>query len=272
VPVLEQTNGKKHAVVCEARRALCLRCGQCAALCPSDSIVVDGLAPEDYLPTSPHGIAYEPMLTLLRQRRSVRRYKGRPVPRAVLEQVIAAAAAAPALSGSGAIGVIAVDALDKLAALSAHTQALYRKLEKALGNPIARVIVKRRAGARKFHDLRDFAMPAIHWYLRWRDEGRGDEFRRDSPALLLFHCAVDEPAGDEACLLAAFHAVLAAETLGLGACINGLIPPVCNRWPAARALIGLPANREVFASLTLGYPKFHYRKAVPRRLAEVRYL
>ncbi len=50
------------------------------------------------------------------------------------------------------------------------------------------------------------------------------------------------------------------------------IPPACNRVPEIRELLGLPADREVYASLTLGYPKYIYHTAPPHKLAEVRYL
>lgn len=146
------------------------------------------------------------------------------------------------------------------------------KLAGLLGNPLGRFILKRRAGAQKFGVLKGFLMPAMRWYIRWHDQGEGDEIRRDAPAVMLFHCPVDEPAGDETCLLAAFHAVLAAETLGLGTCINGMLPPLCNKSAEARAFLELPDGHEVYASLTLGYPKYSFKKSIPRKLTGVRYI
>jgi hypothetical protein len=81
-----------------------------------------------------------------------------------------------------------------------------------------------------------------------------------------------EPMGDTNCAISAFHAIFMAEVLGVGTCFNDLIPPACNRSPGLRELLGLPPDREVYTSLTLGYPRFTFRKAVPRNLAEVRYL
>jgi len=69
-----------------------------------------------------------------------------------------------------------------------------------------------------------------------------------------------------------FHAIFMAEVLGIGTCLNDLIPPACNRVPEIRQILELPEEREVYASLTLGYPKYPFRRAISRRLAEVRYL
>jgi hypothetical protein len=63
-----------------------------------------------------------------------------------------------------------------------------------------------------------------------------------------------------------------ARTLGVGTCFNDLIPPACNRVPEIRKLIGLPEGREVYASITMGFPKYPFRRIVPRDLEEVRYL
>jgi nitroreductase len=72
--------------------------------------------------------------------------------------------------------------------------------------------------------------------------------------------------------MAAWQAVLMAESLGLGSCVNGLIPPACNKVPELRSLLGLPEGNEVHACLTLGWPKVKYRKTIRRHLAEARYV
>ena len=63
-----------------------------------------------------------------------------------------------------------------------------------------------------------------------------------------------------------------AEVLRVGTCFNDLIPPACNRSPDIRRFLGLPEEREVYSSVTLGCPLYRFIRAIPRRLAEVRYL
>ena len=144
---------------------------------------------------------------------------------------------------------------------------MYEKLEKNLNNPITRFIIQKRKGKRTLHTLLSFVMPGMRWYIRWFREGRSNEILRDCPALMLFHSPIYEPVGKENCTVAAFHAILMAQIIGIGTCFNDLIPPACNRVPEIRQLLGLPVDREVYASITMGYPKYKFRRIPGRALA-----
>ncbi|MFC1580223.1 nitroreductase family protein [Thermodesulfobacteriota bacterium] len=272
VPETIEPKGEKVTIVSPERVDLCMGCGQCAAVCPNGAIRVDGLDPEEFAPLRDMGIDENQLISLMEQRRSIRRYKDKPVPRDILDRIIEAAHRAPTGTSRRSTGVIIVDKPDILKTLSNHIHTLYESLDKALGNPIARFFVKRRAGRKMLGTLEDFVMPGMRWYIRWYRENRGDEILRDCPALMLFHSPAREPMGDANCIIAAFHAIFMAEVLGIGTCFNDLIPPACNRVPEIRELLGLPEEREVYASLTLGYPKYKFKQVIPRRLAEARYL
>ena len=253
------------------RAGLCIDCGHCAAVCPANAIRIPSLKDEDFLPVRQVEIEDDRLLTLLRQRRSVRRYLDRPVPRQSIDRMIDAARCSPTGTGKGTTGVIVLDDKKTLAALSEHVYKMYEDLEKALANPVVRFFIRRQAGEKSIKVLQDFVMPGMHWYIRWYREGKGNEIFRDCPALMLFHSPALEPSGEENCLLAAFHAVMMAQTMDMGTCLNGLIPPAFKRIPEARELVGLPEDREVHASITLGYPKYPFKRIVPRDLTEVRY-
>ena len=121
-------------------------------------------------------------------------------------------------------------------------------------------------------NLQSFVMPGMRWYIKWYREGVSDEIRRDCPALMLFHTLIEEPMGEENCVIATTYATFMAQALSVGSCRNDLIPPICNRSREIRELIGLPDNREVYSSLTLGYSKYDYRRTIPHQVSEVRYL
>ena len=272
IPETLQRGGEKVTVISNDRIDLCMSCGHCQAVCAENAIVVNDLASEFFSPVEDCRIDKDQFLSLVKNRRSIRRYKKKPVPRELLDQVIEAVHHAPTGTARRATGIIILDKEETLKTFSEMVYGMYEGLEKSLGNPIARFVIRRRVGEEKLSTLKDFVMPGMHWYIKWYREGRSNEILRDCRAIMLFHSPVLEPMAAENCLVAAFHGVFMAQVLGLGSCFNDLIPPACNRVPKIREMLGLPSDHEVYASLTLGYPKYKFKQTIPRKLAEVRYL
>lgn len=263
---------EKMTRICEQRKDLCLNCGQCTSVCQSDAIEVDVFSGHDFKSVQPLAISEEDLLMLMEQRRSTRRYKDKPVPRDSLNRILAACKRAPTGAANHSTGVVVIDTETQLKELSAMIYDVYQGLEKALKNPITRFFIKLRIGKQAFSTLGSFVMPGMHWYLKWKEQGLGDEILRDCKALMLFHSPVLEPMAQTNCALSAFHGIFMAEILGVGTCFNDLIPPACNQNKEILNFLGVPEGREVYSSLTLGYSKFKYQKVIPRKLAEARYL
>lgn len=267
------THGKvKETVISAERINLCMECGHCEALCPFDAIHADIFSGKPFEPVKKTTLTENQLLDLLQGRRSVRRYKDEKVPRNVLDRIIEAVHSAPTGTGSQSTGVIIIDNPEMLKALSAHFYSLYRKLETALANPIARFIIRKRKGKKTLGILQNFVMPGMHWYIKWYSEGRSNEILRDCPVLILFYSPNAEPMGEDNCTIAAYHAILMAEVLGVGTCFNHLIPPACNEDPEVIKMLKLPPDCNVYVSLTAGYSKYAFKKTIPRRLSGVRYL
>ena len=265
-------NDEKRTQVVKERLDLCMGCGQCAAVCPDGAIRVDGLDWEKFKSLRPLEIGYKQLMTLMENRRSVRRYKNKPVPRDVLDRIAEAVRYAPTGTGRPTTGMIIIDNPEKLQALAGLLHDFYEDLGKKLQNPLIRYMIKRRAGEKALYTLQNFVMPGMHWYNRWYREGTSDEITRNCPVLMLFHTPTFEPSGDENCIIAAVYAIYTAQVLGVGTCFNTLIPQACNRSDEVRRLIGLAEDREVHGSLTMGYPKYKFARTISRGLAEVRYL
>ena len=266
-----ERDGKPRTELASERIDVCIACGHCMALCATGSIRVDDLDPAAFRPVEPARVEPQELLRLLENRRTIRRYKATPVAREVLDRVVQAARTAPTPNSKG-VGIIVIDRAEPAKELSHHAYALYEDLLKASKHPIARHVIKHRVGAARLTAMRNFVFPGLRWYINWYRAGRSDEIRRDAPALLLFHGCVTDPSVDESCFVAVTYAMLMAECLGLGSVINGLVAPACNRSPAARKLIGLPDDHEVYGALSLGYPLLKFKKTIPRAGGTVRYL
>ncbi len=265
----------KYTIISPERLNLCMECGHCMAVCPDRAIKVDALNENKFAQIEELGFDERQFLSLLRQRRSVRRYKNKPVPREVINRIIDAAQCSPTGSGRIATGVIIIDNPKTLSTISELIYKEYEGLEKYLQNPFFRPFikhqVKQRKGKEMLGTLLDFVMPGMHWYIRWYREGKSNEILRDCPALMLFHSSSNEPMSAYNCVIAAFHAILMAEVLGIGTCFNDLIPQVCFRDPI-RALLDLADDQEVYVSITMGFPKYTFKRIPPRQLTKVRYL
>ncbi len=272
IPETIVQDDEKVTIISPERLNLCMKCGHCVAVCPNKAIEVEGLNSEEFAPFKELNINDKQLLSIMEQRRSVRRYKDKPVPREIINCIIDAARRSPTGTGRRSTGVIVIDNPKTLATFSELVYELYEGLEKNLKNPIARFFIKRQIGKKMIRTLQDFVMPGMYWYIRWYREGKSNEILRDCPALMLFHSPIYEPMGAENCLIAAFHAIMMAQVMRIGTCFNDLIPPACNRVPEIRKLLGLPDDREVYASITMGYSKYRFKRIPPRKLAEVHYL
>jgi nitroreductase/NAD-dependent dihydropyrimidine dehydrogenase PreA subunit len=272
IPETIKQGNTKETVISKERINLCMECGHCEAVCPSNAIHIDIFSGKPFEAVNKTNLTENQLLDLFKQRRSIRRYNNKSIPRDVLSRIISSANFAPTGTGKQSTGVIVIDNPDILKSLSEQFYSLYQKLEKALTNPIARFIIQRKKGKKILKTLQTFVMPGMHWYIKWYNEGRSNEILRDCPVLILFYSSNTEPMGEDNCTIAAYHAILMAELLGVGTCYNHLIPPACNEDPEVKRMLNLPANCDVYVSLTAGYPKYTFNKTIPRRLAEVRYL
>ena len=272
IPETVLKDGIKSTIISLERRNLCMACGQCTAVCPNGAISLDGMEPDGFKPVRPIQVSADSLLTLMEQRRSIRRYTDKPIPRETLDRIVDASRRAPTGTGSASTGVLVIDKRTYLDDLSTMLHEVYENLDKNLKNPMARFVIKKRIGPEMFHTLREFVMPGMRWFLKWKKEGMGDEILRDCKALILYHSPILEPMGESNCTIAAFHGILMAEILGVGTCFNHLIPLACNRSRKIREFLGLTKDRAFYSSLILGFSKYKYHKVVPKRFEEVRYL
>ncbi|MBN1516470.1 nitroreductase family protein [Candidatus Sumerlaeota bacterium] len=97
-----------------------------------------------------------------------------------------------------------------------------------------------------------------------------DHYLHNAPLLMLFHGNRRIVSYEENAQLVCHHAMLAAVSLGLGATIIGLIPPVVDRSKVLRKRYGVPKENKILAALIIGRPKYKYKKSIHRELAGVK--
>jgi len=267
--ILEMVDEKAATV--EGRADACILCGQCVAVCPTESMTMPQLPMEDFerLPKQP--FEYEEFFDFLKLRRSARVFKDKPVERGVIQKILDAAATAPMGLPPHSTEVLVIDEREELDFLLEQFVKDYEFMIKGFSNPLIRPIIRLSAGAEDFHTLKTCILDiARHANEVYRDHG-GDNYMRGAPVLMLFHGNRWTMSYEENAHLICNYAMLAALSLGLGSTIIGLIPPVVDRSKLLRERYGIPKDNKVCTSLVLGYPKYKYRQGIRRDLAGVTY-
>jgi nitroreductase len=244
----------------------CWLCGHCVAVCPVDAIHHSAYPLED-CPTIETLPSHEKLVMALRERRSLRVFRDKPVPRETVRQLVDVSRWAPSASNAQAVDWIAVDDPTQIARLSAEVVATLGSLARLLQNRPLRPLLVLALGRDRAED----AVESADDFQRLAQaHARGaDPIFHHAPVVLVAHVPRGTYFGRDDAVYAAYNLMLAAERLGLGTCHIGYLNAALERNRDLPRMLGLPAERQIEVALTLGYPRFQFRRAVPRRQMEL---
>ena len=247
----------------------CVLCGQCLAICPSDAIAQGELPVDQQRRIERAGRADpEQLLGFLRQRRSVRSYKDKPVPRELLQRVAEMAGYAPtgAFGGDGWVRrVTVVSDPAVMDEVREHTVVYLRKLHKLLSGLMIQAVARFNEEARGgLITVPDLAMRLAEW-----DAGR-DAVTYDAPAAVFVSAARSQATPHEDTDAALMNMMLAADALGLGTCWNGWLGHAAGGdhvggFDALHRRLGLPEHHKVVQAFTVGWPALRLHSEPERR-------
>lgn len=233
----------------------CVSCGHCAVACPSDAIHVLGF--EDFetpLYTKDIPVSFEALKTLLRRRRSIRKYKPEPVSRVHLEEIIAAASMVPTAHNWRAFKAYVCTDKGVIGQIHKRLSEHYTRFVEVLKQPVEGIPDTIREEIAFMFD-RLVVDPL---------EGR-DSIFWDAETLLVFTTTINHPLCIGDAWIASFAAMMCAETIPVGTCYNGFLIMGLNEDPSIKPLMKIPKEELVVAGFTLGYSdETHYRYP-PRR-------
>lgn len=250
----------------------CIGCGHCMAVCPDDAIEILGrtLSPDDLfdLPLKENSANYSEVLSLFQRRRSIRKFKDKPVSREVIEQILNAAATAPMGLPPSDVNVLVFDSREKT---HAFAKGFCDYLERMKWFVSGWFLTMMRPVWGKAADelFRNFVRPLFKVYTEGMKEGK-NLVSYDAPLSMYFY-------GSEYCdpadpIIAATYAMIAAESLGLGTCMLGGIHPLIQNGKKARQFResqGIKSKSREGLFVIFGYPEVSYRKGIKRTFASV---
>lgn len=229
----------------------CMRCLHCLAVCPTGAISILGHDPAESEPLKGRLPAPEQVATLMKGRRSVRRYKQENVDPALLRRVLDVAAHAPTGVNARQLWVTVID---DTASMDAFRKEVYQRLEDLV-----------RENRMPENPRRQFFSSAPEL---WR---KGlDPIFRHAPHCVLVSNAKDAPCREQDSLIYLSYFELMAQSGGLGTvwcgllywCLRLVLPELIPR-------LGIPETHELGYTMLFGSPAVQYQRTAERGPADV---
>lgn len=224
---------------------VCIRCGHCVAVCPTASLSHREMALVECPPVKKEFyLTAEHCEHFLRNRRSIRVYKNKPVSRDDLTRLIEIARYAPSGHNSQCAEWLVFSNSDEL-----------RKLAGIVVDWMRWMISNMPEIAQSMHMDRVIK--------RW--EGGKDIILRDAPVVIVAHAEKENRAAPSTCTIALTYLELAAVSMGLGCCWAGYFNAAAVTFPPMMEALSLPEGHQCFGAMMVGYPKFSYHRLPTRR-------
>jgi nitroreductase/NAD-dependent dihydropyrimidine dehydrogenase PreA subunit len=238
-------------VAIDGAEEACIRCGHCVAICPEAALQLDFLAPESCLPIDDKlQLSVDHVEHFLRSRRSIRAYRQKPVPKAVLEQVLAIASSAPTGSNRQPVKWMVVHEKDKVQAVAGHVIDWMRSVQ---------------ANQPELAEMFNMARLIGAW------ENGIDRICRDAPHLLFTYTTKEVRNGSTDCHTAIAYLELALPSFNLGSCWAGYVNFAASNWPPLADFLGFSVGFMCQGAVMVGYPKFDYKRIPKRNTPDITY-
>jgi nitroreductase/NAD-dependent dihydropyrimidine dehydrogenase PreA subunit len=254
-----------------------LSCGHCAAVCPAQAVRVTSLTPLTFatFTTSrawlPHG-QFDPgaLVQLMRSRRSCRNFTTEPVDRDVLTDLVQIGITAPSGTNSQAWTFTVLPNRAAVETLGAEVAEFFRRLNRMARKTWLRRLFRLLGKGDLEAYYRDYFQSVEEGLAEYDRTGR-DLLFHGAPALIVIGARPGASCPAEDALLAAQNILLAAHALGLGTCLIGFAVAAVKNRPALKRVIGIPDEEAVYAVIALGHPHETYRRVADRKPVEPRF-
>lgn len=250
----------------------CAKCGHCMAICKSKSITIEGLSYEkNFYELRKSDISSDNFINFLANRRSIRNFKDKAIPKEILQQIIDATSFAPYGVTPKNLMITIVQNKEIMERAVQLMSKFYDDLVKWIKNPISRYMIKRGINQETFNTITHHIVPAAKTG-HYNTKSGNDNISRSASVIMIFHANKGAEEHTHNALICVTYAMLTAHSFGLGTTIIGLIPPAINKVKELKELFQIPEENEAVVSLILGYPKYKYKRTIKRESREINWI
>ncbi len=223
--------------------AACYRCQHCLAICPTAAVSILGLRPEASIPLPGVRQIANDLETLIKGRRSVRRYQDENLEPALINRLLAVAWHAPTGMNSRQVHFNVVD--DRTVMQSVRREALARLTDLVQNNGLP---------------------PGLEFFAKfvqlWNEKGI-DIIFRGAPHLLVTSAPKECVSPVQDCLIALSYFELFAQSLGVGTVWSGLAKwTIDDLAPSLRSRLGIPDHHVIGYAMAFGKPAVSFQRTV----------
>ena len=151
-----------------------------------------------------------------------------------------------------------------------YIEGFLDNIVKWIENPVASFMIKRKRGQETFNTIKNHLYPIAkleNYKLEF-----GDRITRNAPAIIIFHADKKAEEHTNNSLIYATYVMLAANSLGLGATMIGIVPAAINKTKEVREIFQIPVENEAVMSVIIGYPKYKYKQAIKRNVQKINWI
>jgi len=248
----------------------CISCYHCVAVCPVGAVACDEFPLEEFRKI-PKSKAATPaaLKNLMLRRRSVREFKDKEVPRDLLEELVTVGSHAPTGRNEQGVNFTVVTNQKLIRKIDTRIFNGFESLAKLADSRIVMDLVKTVAGDDEFRSLKA-SLGTMERYSR--TGGRRELVLRNAPVLIVAHTAPDAATGKDDCVIAMDQMMMVANARGLGATWIGILVGAARLDPWIKRQLKVPLRNSINSAMVLGWPKYSYKRMVPRKIVPVRWI
>lgn len=229
----------------------CFQCQHCLAVCPTGAVSILGKNPDMSIPLEGNMPDPDRLETLIKARRSVRRYMDKDLDPALIDELLDVAAHSP--TGVNAQSVLFTVVREKAVMHNLREEVMTELTQKVTEGKLPDGMIGQYMG---------MAVNA------WQKEGK-DFIFRGAPHLLITSAPQDAPCPAQDTLIALTTFQLMAHARGIGTVWNGMFMMAMSLCPGLKKRLGIPDDHLVGYAMVFGEPAVEFHRTVQRGPANV---